>query len=113
MQTAVSESVRKKRFSAGPGIGARNLLGLLVAVEINDLTMREFLDAFRTGLGGAQLMAPSPGWTRLKWVLASLEQIFQDCDDPARSVALEASHADQITLHFELMRSILHSKDSR
>ena len=107
MHTAVSDSVRKKYFIAGPRGGARYLLELLTAVEVNDLHMLEFLAVFRTGLRDSQAACPSSGWTLLKWVLASLERVFHDCVDPAEAVMLEARHADKITLHFELMRSIL------
>ena len=110
MHTAVSDGVRERYFIAGPRVGARYLLELLTAVEINDLHILEFLVVFRTGLRDSQAVVPSSGWTLLKWVLASLERIFHDCADPAEAVMLEARHADRITLHFELMRSILRAK---
>ena len=110
MHTAVSDGVRERYFIAGPRVGARYLLELLTAVEINDLTMLEFLANFRAGLNAA-VAAPSSSWTCLKWVQASLERIFHNCDDPAEAVMLEASHADRITLHFELIRSILRNRN--
>lgn len=107
MQTAVPDSVREKYFIAGPGDGACYLLGLLTAVEINDLHMLEFLAAFRAELNTSRAAFSLPGWALLKLVLASLEEVFHGCDDPAKAVMLEASHADRVTLHLELMRSTL------
>lgn len=110
MHTAISDGTREKYFIAVPRGGARYLLELLTSVEINDLHMLEFLVVFRTGLADSQVACPSSGWTLLKWVLASLERIFHDCADPAEAVMLEALHADSVTLHFELMRSILRAE---
>lgn len=110
MRTAVSDGYRSSCCTAGAKTGAQPLLDLLTAVETNDLQMREFLAAFRAGLNTSQVVSPSPVWTLLRWVVGSLEKMFQGCEDPAEAILLEARHADKITLHFELMRSILHGQ---
>lgn len=107
IQTVSCDGFRKNRSVAGGVAEEGRLLDLLVAVELNDLQMLEFLAAFRAALIASRWAIPSANWGVLKLLLASLESVFEGCDDPLRALALEVDHADSVTLHFELLRMIL------
>lgn len=83
----------------------KRILLQIEAVEMNDLSMLEFLRNFRQTLeseDATQLQS-----TIFSDLLKSLELVFKNCNQPAASIQVEVSNADFVTAHLDFMRKCL------
>lgn len=91
-----------------PVLASEYFFRLINSVEVNDITMLEFLESFEYQLQLTKNDFPMVIWVALKKIINSLQLIFYGATQPCDAIRVEEKNADQICGCLSLMRDILH-----